>query len=199
MPPDPFTSVDFGPGVRTLSYRATFFAFQAMEGADGNLYATYYWPPAGPIAYDPDKLGIVTGGAIREVISGTFLDLVSITGRASGYPTFAIGTGSTPSGGALHGTWFLDVMGPHRVSSAEPQTVTCALCFSTSTSGKSRCLEFAAGALCERDERVTYSRNKQPLVTIPGAHIIGGGPHRFLITAFDANHVGEWDLEGFAR
>ena|GEM_PF-6057081 len=201
-PPDPFAGVDFGPGVRTLSYRATFLASQAMEGPDGKLYITYYWPPAGPIAYDPDKLGIVTGGAVREIISGSFLDMVSITGRASGYPTFSIGIGSTPSGGGMHGTWVLDATGPHRLSNAEPQPVTCALCdwmSPMSTAGKGRCVDFATGDLCERNQQVTYSRNRQLLATIRDAHIVGAGPHRFLISVFDANNSGVWDLEGFAQ
>jgi hypothetical protein len=201
-PPDPFVGYDFGPGVRTLSYRATFLANQAMEGADGNLYATYYWPPAGPMAYDPDKFGIVTGGAIREIISARFLDMVSITGRSGGYPTFSIGEGTTPTGTEFHGTWRLEASGPHLLSSGEPPLVTCELCDwpgSVSTSRKGRCVDFAAGDLCEHDQRVTYSRNKQLLVTIRGAHIVGAGPHRFLISAFDANHVGVWNLEGFAH
>lgn len=200
-PPNPFASVDFGPEVRTISYRGTFRASQAMEGADGNLYISYYWPPPGPIAYDQDRLGIVSGGAIREIMAGDFLDLLTITGNTGGYPTFTISNGTTPTGGKLHGTWLLDATGVVRQSNAEPSYVECRLCDVVSglSSGRVLCAGFAQGELCEWRDRITYSVRGRPLLVIRGVHLIGAGRHRFLISAFDANDSGLWDLEGFAR
>ncbi|MDQ6780290.1 MAG: hypothetical protein M3Z37_03925 [Candidatus Eremiobacteraeota bacterium] len=197
-PPNPFKDVDFGAQIRTLSYRATFIASEAMEGADGNLYIAYYWAPPVGTAYDPDKFGVVTGGVIREVVSGMFLDLVTITGRAHGYPTFSISTGTTPTEDDLHGNWVVAATGPHQLSWIEPLSPTCVPCDGSLIVGKGHCFSFAAGQLCQQNQQVTFWRNDRAVVVIPAARVIGAGPHRFLVGAPEADNVGEWNLEGFA-
>jgi hypothetical protein len=201
VPADPFSGTDFGPDVRTIQYRATFRAFQAMEGTDGRLYMTYYWPPPGTLIYDPDRFGFVTGGAVREVMSGRFLDLVEIRGRIRGYPIISIGNGSTPTGDTGHGLWLLDASGPIRTSSKEPSFVDCSLCDALINVAARApvCVQFAAGELCQQQRAVTYSVFGRQRVRIPGAYLIGAGRHRFLISVFDAGDSGVWDLEGFAR
>jgi hypothetical protein len=195
VPPNPFGSAHFGPQVHTIAYRAVFRAYQALEGADGQLYLAYYWVPRGSIIYDPDRLGTVTGGIVREII-GFPSNAVSITGLGPyGYPVFTVGEGAEPGGDATQGTWVLGATGPVQVGRQEPPPFSA---FSPALLSGG-CADFAGGLLCERRGRVTYRIRGYPVVSLRGAHLIGAGRHRFLVSVFDKDGAAAWDLEGFAR
>jgi hypothetical protein len=191
----------FGPGVRTLKYDSSFFASAAVEGGNGDLYISYDWAPFGySRAYDPDSIGIVTGGAVREIFKGNFLDQATIVGEDDGYPVYDVASGETPHQGDYYGTWHVDAGGPFQISNREPAPLECTWCLPVGAESTAPpvCSDFAGGRLCNRSSDVTYARNGAPIVTLHGARVVGAGRDRFLIMLAAEGPSSRSYVEGFA-
>lgn len=174
----------FGGPVRVLRYAGDFVASSAFEGADGELYVTYFWD-MGSTYYEADRLGILDGSAIREIFTGVFLDQVTIVGEHEGYPTFRVELGDTVHMSDNYGLWWTSASGvkliePSRAYSPPPHP--CSWCAGqAATRGPGYCSPFAGGKLCDSSAGVTFVKNGTTSVIDKDAYLVGSGSHRFLI------------------
>jgi hypothetical protein len=182
------TSSAFGLPVRILTYRGDFIASNAVEEPDGRFYTTYYWDK-GSTPYEADRFAMLTGGAIRELFAGNFLDEITIIGQSDGVLDFDVGMGSTVHESDLYGQWVLSdvglrmVEGPTRGLEHVParRCDWCYLPVSARTGESPFCSGFAGGALCDDGPGVTFRKHGTSTVIDRDAFLIGSGPDRFLL------------------
>jgi len=189
--------------VRMLRYAGDFVASSAMEGLDGEFYVTYFWD-MGSTYYTADRLGVLTGSATREIYGGFFLDKITIVAEHDGYPQFSIDSGDTVHMSDNYGIWRATGVGVRLVAQLPPDYYNspaphaCSWCSTKQTqSGPTYCATFAGGMLCDTNTGVRFAKNGATFVIDRGAHLVGAGPHRFLIIERPSDGPPVY-LEGFA-
>jgi len=182
------TSSAFGLPVRVLTYRGDFLASNAVEGADGGFYSTYYWD-MGSTPYEADRLAVLTGGAMRELFAGSFLDEITIVGQSDGFLGFAVGMGATVHTSDLYGRWVASRAGvvmvgePTRGLEQAPER-RCDWCYlpvNVRGGGTPFCSGFAGGELCDASPGVTFRKRGTTTSIDRYAFLVGSGPDRFLL------------------
>jgi hypothetical protein len=188
--------------VRTLRYAGDFIASSAMEGADGEFYLTYFWD-MGSTAFSADRFGVLDGSAIRETFTGVFLDEITIVDEHDGFPVFRVDGGGTAHESDAYGLWRatgagVDVIEHSAISYYSPLPHPCSWCYARPESrGPGYCAPFAGANLCDTSIGVTFKLNGAAYVVDKGAHLVGAGPHRFLIIERPIDEPPVY-IEGFA-
>ena len=176
----------YGVPVRVSHYVGDFVASSAVEAADGELYVTYFWD-LGSTPYQADRLGVLDGGAIREIFAGAFLDELTSVGESRGYPRFIVDAGDTAHMSDNYGLWQVSGAGVKMIERAQPGYYSppprpCSWCYPHQQTRAPRyCAPFAGGTLCDSGEGVTFIKNGVTRVVDKSGYLVGAGPHRFLI------------------